>query len=58
MPLSDAAIRKAKPDEKQRKLADGGGSICLLIPGADDIGEWITGTTGADRRWRLVSTRM
>jgi hypothetical protein len=30
MPLSDAAIRKAKPTDKSQKLADGGGLYLLL----------------------------
>ena len=32
MPLSDIAIRKAKPSEKPIKLADGGGLYLLLKP--------------------------
>lgn len=32
MPLSDAAIRKAKPTDKPQKLADGGGLYLLLNP--------------------------
>lgn len=32
MPLSDAAIRRAKPSEKPQKLSDGGGLYLLLQP--------------------------
>jgi hypothetical protein len=32
MPLSDVAIRKAKPAAKPYKLADGGGLYLLLNP--------------------------
>ncbi len=37
MPLSDTAIRNAKPTEKPRKLADGGG---LYIEVAPSGGKW------------------
>lgn len=40
MPLSDAAVRSAKPKEKPQKLADGGG-LYLLI------------TTAGNKWWRL-----
>lgn len=32
MPLSDAAVRSAKPKEKPQKLADGGGLYLLVMP--------------------------
>lgn len=32
MPLSDAAVRSAKPKEKPQKLADGGGLYLLITP--------------------------
>jgi hypothetical protein len=32
MPLSDVAVRNAKPSEKPTKLADGGGLYLLLKP--------------------------
>ena len=41
MPLTDTAIRKAKPDTKPVKMADGGGLYLLLNPNAS---KW----------WRLV----
>lgn len=37
MPLSDTAIRKAKPEAKPKKMADGGGLFLLLNPNG---GKW------------------
>lgn len=37
MPLSDTAIRKAKPEAKPKKMADGGGLYLLLNPNG---GKW------------------
>jgi hypothetical protein len=35
MPLTDVAIRRAKPSDKPQKLADGGGLYLLIsTPGA------------------------
>lgn len=33
MPLNDVKVKKAKPTEKQFKLADGGGMYLLIVPG-------------------------
>jgi hypothetical protein len=38
MPLSDTAIRAAKPREKAYKLADGGGLTPLVKPAAISAG--------------------
>ncbi|MFP5383139.1 MAG: integrase arm-type DNA-binding domain-containing protein [Gammaproteobacteria bacterium] len=37
MPLSDAAIRAAKPQDKQYKLHDDGGLFLLIAPSG---GKW------------------
>ncbi|SEI92926.1 tyrosine-type recombinase/integrase [Frateuria terrea] len=40
MPLSDVAIRKAKPDAKPVKLADGAGVYLLLNPTGSKLWRW------------------
>ena len=32
MPLTDAAVKNAKPEDKARKLSDGGGLYLLVKP--------------------------
>ena len=40
MPLSDAAIRRVKPTEKQQKLSDGGGLFLLVHPNGSRYWRW------------------
>ena len=40
MPLCDAAIRKAKPELKPRKRADGGGLYLLINPTGSKLWRW------------------
>lgn len=40
MPLSDVAVRKAKPHAKPRKLADGGGLYLLVNPSGSKLWRW------------------
>lgn len=40
MPLSDVAIRKAKPEQKPRKRADGGGLYLLINPTGSKLWRW------------------
>lgn len=40
MPLTDAAIRRAKPVDKPQKLADGGGLFLLVHPNGSRYWRW------------------
>jgi integrase len=40
MPLTDIAIRKAKPETKPHKIADGGGMYVLINPSGSKLWRW------------------
>jgi hypothetical protein len=49
MPLTDTAIRKAKPGANTLKLSDGGGLQCTFIPTARNTGASPIVTTASRR---------
>ncbi|WP_407635490.1 Arm DNA-binding domain-containing protein [Gluconacetobacter diazotrophicus] len=50
--LSDAAIRRAKPQDKTYKLSDSGGLFLLIQPNGSRL--W---RLGGGRRWSSASRR-
>jgi hypothetical protein len=49
MPLSDVAIRKAKPAAKPYKLADGAGLYLLLTPTGSKLWRWKYRVAGKEK---------
>jgi len=48
-PLSDSKIRKAKPQEKKYKLADGGGLYLYVLPSGRKVWKFRYRQEGRDR---------
>ncbi len=60
MPLSDTAIKKAKPGDKPVKLSDGKGLYLRVNPVGSRLLRWTTGVRGcwfARGAWVLVCER-
>src|SRR5271169_567142 len=53
MPLSDTAIRNAKPAEKPRKLADGGGLYIEISPSGGKLWRYKYRFEGKEKRLSL-----
>jgi hypothetical protein len=49
MPLTDAAIRRAKPADKPQKLADGGGLLLLITAAGAKSWRWKYRVTGKEK---------
>ncbi|MEN5204505.1 Arm DNA-binding domain-containing protein [Stenotrophomonas sp. TWI700] len=49
MPLTDVAIRRAKPSEKPQKLADGGGLYLLITTAGAKSWRWKYRVAGKEK---------